>query len=127
MSAPDHVHPPHTGGPGNLTVALATGTSGIHVVSLAGEVDHATGSLLAEALATVGDGVHPRVVIDLSQVTFMDSSGINILITSHHALTESQGWLRLASPTQAVMRAIRIVGIDAFIDCHATLPRALAA
>ncbi|MFF3757713.1 STAS domain-containing protein [Streptomyces sp. NPDC002185] len=127
MSAPDHVHPPHTVGPGKLTVAVTTGSDGILVVSPAGEVDHATGPLLAEALASACEGVCPRVVVDLSRVTFMDSSGINILITSHHILTAAQGWIRLAAPTEAVMRAILIVGIDAFIDCHPTLPRALAA
>ncbi|MFF5638695.1 STAS domain-containing protein [Streptomyces sp. NPDC012825] len=68
---------------------------------------------------------HPRVVADMRQVTFMDSTGINILIAAHHTLTQAGGWLRLAGTTTAVMRTIGIVGLDSVIDCRETLSQAL--
>jgi stage II sporulation protein AA (anti-sigma F factor antagonist) len=91
------------------------------VLSLAGEVDHDSGPVLRQALDT-GD---TRVVVDLSQVTFMDSTGINILIAAHNALTTAGGWLRLAAPTGPVLRTLQIVGVDAVIDCRDTLRQAL--
>ncbi|WP_411076087.1 STAS domain-containing protein [Streptomyces sp. cmx-4-7] len=105
--------------PGRLSV-VATAADSIHVVSLTGEIDHTTGDLLRQALA-VPDASPPRVVADMRQVTFMDSSGINILIAAHHTLTQAGGWLRLAGATTAVMRTISIVGLDSVIDCHETL------
>ncbi|MFJ7147044.1 STAS domain-containing protein [Streptomyces sp. NPDC100445] len=104
--------------------ALTTVTEGIRVVTLAGEIDHATGETLRGALGSC-DGSGSRVVADLSRVTFMDSSGINIFIAAHRALTEAGGWLRLAAPGESVMRTLSIVGVDAVIDCRDTLDHAL--
>lgn len=104
--------------------ALTTVTEGIRVVTLAGEIDHATGETLRHALGSC-DGSGSRVVADLSRVTFMDSSGINIFIAAHRALTEAGGWLRLAAPGESVMRTLSIVGVDAVIDCRDTLDHAL--
>ncbi|MFG2373113.1 STAS domain-containing protein [Streptomyces sp. NPDC048504] len=97
---------------------------GILVVTVAGEIDHETGGSLREAL-DLPDGVAPRVVVDLRHVTFMDSSGINVLIAVHHTLAEADGWLRLAGAAPSVLRTIQLVGIDALIDCYPTLPQAL--
>ncbi|MFF7970722.1 anti-sigma factor antagonist [Streptomyces sp. NPDC007905] len=109
---------------GKLSTAISV-TDGIHVVTVAGEIDHQTGDTLRQAL-DVSDAPRPRVVVDLGQVTFMDSSGINVLITAHRALSGAGGWLRLARPGQSVQRVLHIVGIDTVIDCHETLPQALS-
>ncbi|MER8059116.1 STAS domain-containing protein [Streptomyces sp. NPDC094022] len=55
----------------------------------------------------------------------MDSSGINILISAHRALTGAGGWLRLAALSAPVLRTVQIVGLDTVIDCHPTLDQAL--
>ncbi|MBL1082266.1 STAS domain-containing protein [Streptomyces actinomycinicus] len=113
----------HTKEPGRLSVAT-TATDGIRVLTVAGEIDHHTSETLRQALDAC-DTPRPRIVVDLHQVTFMDSSGINILIAAHRALAEAGGWLRLAAPGQSVMRTLSIVGVDAVIDCRETLRQAL--
>ncbi|MGY5012817.1 STAS domain-containing protein [Streptomyces sp. 900105755] len=110
---------------GELSIAASV-ADGIHVLTVAGEIDHQTGDILAQALDASG-APRSRVVLDLEQVTFMDSSGINILITAHRTLTEAGGWLRLAQPCPAVQRVLQLVGIDIVIDCHETLSQALTA
>ncbi|MEU0004256.1 STAS domain-containing protein [Streptomyces sp. NPDC006314] len=109
--------------PGGLSV-VSTATDGIRVLTLTGEIDHHTGEQLRQAL-DVSDSVRPRIVADMRQVTFMDSSGINILIAAHHTLTEAGGWLRLAAPAESVLRTLQIVGIDELIPCRLTLRDAL--
>ncbi|MFF3312985.1 STAS domain-containing protein [Streptomyces sp. NPDC002952] len=109
---------------GGLSV-VTTATDGIRVLMLTGEIDHHTGGQLRRAL-DVTDTARPRVVIDMRQVTFMDSSGINILITAYQAVTEAGGWLRLAAPTDSVLRVLQMVGVDDIIDCRPTLRQALA-
>ena len=109
---------------GRLSV-VATATDGIRVVSLAGEIDHDSRDTLRRALDAC-DTPRPRIVIDMRQVTFMDSSGINIFIAAHRTVSEAGGWLRLAAPGEAVMRTLSLVGVDAVIDCRETLRQALS-
>ncbi|WP_408053109.1 STAS domain-containing protein [Streptomyces sp. HO565] len=109
--------------PGLLTV-VTTATDGIRVVSLTGEIDHNTAHQMLQALDITGTR-RPRIVADLHQVTFMDSSALNALIAAHQAVTEAGGWLRLAAPTAPVQRVLQLVGVDQLIDCHPTLRQAL--
>ncbi|MFI0813399.1 STAS domain-containing protein [Streptomyces echinatus] len=113
----------NTAQPAGLSVAATTTSDGIQVLTAAGEVDHHTADTLTQALDITGT---PRVVVNLRLVTFMDSSGINILIAAHRTLTEAGGWLRLAHPTDSVMRVLQLVGIDTIIDCHESLDQALS-
>ncbi|MFG2639057.1 STAS domain-containing protein [Streptomyces sp. NPDC048362] len=99
--------------PGGLSILSAT-TDGIRVLTATGEIDHHTGDALRQALDAAGTSC-PRTVVDLARVTFMDSSGINIFIAAHRAATEAGGWLRLAAPTESVLRTLQIVGVDTVI------------
>ncbi|WP_343244384.1 STAS domain-containing protein [Streptomyces sp. SID14446] len=107
-----------------LSVDFST-ADGVRIVALHGEIDHNSRSLLGEALLPSADGETPRTVADLSDVTFMDSSGINILIVAHRASEEARGWLRLAAPQQTVLRVLQLVGVDTVISCYATVQQAL--
>lgn len=100
---------------------------GIRVVSLRGEIDHTVKAQLTEALLPGEPATGMRIVLDLSGVTFMDSSGINVLVTTHQTATRTQGWLRLAGPREAVQRVLHVVGLDDVIDCYPTLEQALTA
>ncbi|MGV9937229.1 STAS domain-containing protein [Streptomyces olivaceoviridis] len=113
----------HAGQTGQLTVVI-TATDGIRVLTVSGGIDHHTGDTLRQALDT-SDTPRPRVVVDMRQVTFIDSSGINIFIAAHRALSEAGGWLRLAAIGESVMRTLSLVGLDAVIDCRETLRQAL--
>ncbi|MGW5641049.1 STAS domain-containing protein [Streptomyces sp. NPDC003832] len=123
MSEGETTGPEHAGQAGQLSV-VTTATDGIRVLTLSGEIDHHTGATLRQALDTY-DTPRARVVVDMRQVTFMDSSGINMLLTAHRALSNSGGWLRLAAIGESVMRTLSLVGVDAVIDCRKTLHDAL--
>ncbi|GKQ40718.1 STAS domain-containing protein [Streptomyces sp. A012304] len=56
----------------------------------------------------------------------MDSSGIDILIAAHQAVTAAGGWLRLAGSAESVLRTLQLVGVDAVADCHEPLRQALS-
>ncbi|MET7738522.1 STAS domain-containing protein [Streptomyces sp. NPDC005402] len=77
------------------------------------------------AALDVSDTPQPRVVIDMRRVPFMDSTGINIPLAAHQTVTKVGGWLRLAAPTDSVMRTLEIVGVDTVIDFRETLRQAL--
>ncbi|MFJ3446530.1 STAS domain-containing protein [Streptomyces sp. NPDC086081] len=104
---------------------VATATDGIRVRTVTGEIDHHTGEQLRRALDVTGT-IRPRIVIDMSRVTFMDSTGVNILIAAYQAVTGAGGWIPLAGPTDSVLYVLHIVGVDDIIQCHPTLNEALA-
>ncbi|MFG2463736.1 STAS domain-containing protein [Streptomyces sp. NPDC048523] len=110
--------------PDQLSI-VDTSSEGIRILTVAGEIDYDTCETLRQAL-DIPATPPPRLVIDMQQVTFMDSTGINLLIAAHQSATDAGGWIRLAAPTSSVMRTIQIVGLDTLIDCHATLREALS-
>lgn len=113
-------------GHGRLSV-VRTETDDITVLVLEGEIDHQSVPGLTRALSPADTAAGHRVVVDLSRVTFMDSSGVNALISAFHTTQAAQGWLRLAGARGAVLRTLQLVGLDTFVPCHPTLEDALAA
>ncbi|WP_217238405.1 STAS domain-containing protein [Streptomyces sp. AC555_RSS877] len=97
----------------------------VRVVTLRGEIDHTVTNELTEALLSYGSVTRPRTVVDLSGVTFMDSSGVNVLIGAHQAMSDAQGWLRLAGAQASVRRVLELVGLDQVMPCHPTVEQAL--
>ncbi|MEU6306827.1 STAS domain-containing protein [Streptomyces chartreusis] len=113
------------GQPGRLSVKISV-SDGIRVLTVAGAIDYDTCEELQQALEPSGP-LPPRVVVDMHQVTFMDSSGINVLLGAYRTHSADDGWLRLAGATGAAKRALQLVGLDTVIDCHETLHQALNA
>ncbi|MFC9282843.1 STAS domain-containing protein [Streptomyces collinus] len=103
----------------------STGTDGITVVKVAGEIDHNSAGPLIHALGLGELGVPPRVVVDLRQVPFMDSSGINVLLGANRDIAPAGGWLRLAGVQPSVLRTLELVGVHHIIPCHPSLQEAL--
>ncbi|MFW3470047.1 STAS domain-containing protein [Streptomyces microflavus] len=112
--------------PGHLIVTRAV-SGGIGVVTASGEIDHESVGQLREALLPGGAPEPGRVVLDLGAVTFMDSSGINVLVAAYHACTGTQGWLRLARPPAPVLRIIELVSLDTVLGCYPTVEQAATA
>ncbi|MFD7438821.1 STAS domain-containing protein [Streptomyces sp. NPDC059861] len=99
---------------------------GIHVVALQGERDHDVKAVLSEALQVGNDTQRPRIVADLSDVTFLDSSGINVFGATHQQANAAGGRVRIAGAHESVLRVLQLVGIDAIIPCRPTVQQALA-
>ncbi|MFD9397183.1 STAS domain-containing protein [Streptomyces sp. NPDC060000] len=114
------------GRPGRLSVQAEV-VDGILVVTVHGEIDDDVKDALGQALTSEDGVAPPRIVADLSGVTFMDSSGINVFIATHLRVSQAQGWLRIAGAQESVVRLLQPVGVDAFIPCHPTVEQALNA
>ncbi|MFH8469023.1 STAS domain-containing protein [Streptomyces sp. NPDC017991] len=100
---------------------------GVRVLTVRGEIDDDVCPQLSAALHVEPGAQRPRIVVDLSGVTFMDSSGINTFVIAYHAVHTAGGWLRIAAPSPAVDRVLNLVGLDTLIGCHPNLERALTA
>jgi anti-anti-sigma factor len=80
------------------------------MVAVTGEIDPTTAALFRTALEEAGTRA-PRVVVDLSGVTFIDSTGISALIHAHQSV-RPPGTLVLRSPSPTARRLLDLTGLD---------------
>ncbi|RYU13085.1 STAS domain-containing protein [Nocardioides iriomotensis] len=81
------------------------------VVHLAGELDISTSPDLQDVLADLTDAPR-RVAVDLSDLEFIDSTGLAALLGAHKALDERGGVLELRHPSKMVVGLVQITGLD---------------
>lgn len=94
---------------------------------VAGELDIATAPhLRAQALALIEQG-HRHLVLDLTGVTFCDSSGFNALIGIFRCARAVDGTLVLAAVPDRLERLLNLSGLGALLPAHPTAAHALAA
>jgi anti-anti-sigma factor len=82
------------------------------VIKLAGELDHAAVEQLAEAYERTSRSVDSRLVLDLSEVTFVDSAGLRALIEIERCAREQGVMLRSVSPPEHVRAVFRLSGVE---------------
>jgi anti-sigma B factor antagonist len=99
---------------------------GCAVVEASGEVDIATSPQMSEAQRSALD-YSPRVVIDLTNVTFMDSGGLNVLASGWQLARERGGDIALVSPAEAVCDALRITGLHRLFTISDSVAAAITA
>jgi anti-sigma B factor antagonist len=96
------------------------------VVRLGGELDLYNAHRVRSALAEVCAESPERVVVDLSEVDFVDSTALGVLIEARARLDNRSGFL-LAAPALETRRALEISGLDRHFSVHDTVPEALVA
>jgi anti-sigma B factor antagonist len=99
---------------------------GATVVHLAGELDLYNAHEVREALIGCCEEAPPRLVVDLSEVKFIDSTALGVLIEARTKLANRKGFL-LASPGLETRRALEISGLDRHFSVHDSLEDALSA
>ena len=96
------------------------------VVSVAGELDLYNAQALREALLSCCEEAPERLVVDLSEVTFIDSTALGVLIEGRTRMPNRRAFL-LAAPGLETRRALEISGLDRHFVVHESLDEALAA
>ena len=90
---------------GNLTVALT------------GEIDHHCAKNYIRAIAAKIEAYTPSIcILDFSEVTFIDSSGIAVVINALRSMTQIEGKLILSGIAPQPMRVFRASGIDKLVE-----------
>lgn len=94
------------------------------VVRLEGECDMATAPQLQETLQQFRPPAVDQVILDLSDLTFLDSSGIGVIVAALKRLREADGELKIAGASGPVLRVLEITGLDGIIPLHPDVPSA---
>src|SRR5712672_762140 len=99
---------------------------GYTVVAVAGEVDIATVARLRERLFELAASGRP-LVVDLDQVSFIDSAGLGALVGTANRATAHGGSVYAACDRPKIRELFRLAGLDCRIPLARTLDEALAA
>lgn len=105
--------------PGDLVVEV-TRHDGHAIVSVRGEIDLSTAgqfrAVMDEAMS--GGGC---VEVDLAATTFMDSSGLAVLVAAHQRLGQAQEALVVRDPSPTIRKMLQISGVGALLDVRPPL------
>jgi anti-anti-sigma factor len=85
--------------------------AGWTVVAVTGEIDISTAGAFEDALRGAIES-SKQVVVDLSGVRFMDSTGLGVLMRAHKHQDEAGAFLRLAAPSDRVVRILDVTQLD---------------
>ncbi|MBD0690977.1 STAS domain-containing protein [Streptomyces sp. CBMA123] len=97
------------------------------IVTVAGELDHDTADGLRSALARPLEAGIERIVVDLAELRFCDSTGLNLLLRAHIEGEKTGVRLELAGLRPIVARLFAITGADSVLRIHPDVGSALRA
>lgn len=92
------------------------------MVEASGEIDMAVAPLLRQVLSSAAT---PFVVLDLSDVGFLDSTGLSVLVEHWRDAPSHGGWLRLVNPRGPVLKVLQVTGTDQVLPVHDTVAEVL--
>jgi anti-sigma B factor antagonist len=98
--------------------------NGAVIVRLAGEIDLYNSAEVGVALAEISQNQPERIVVDLAEVEFVDSTALGTLIEARKQLAD--GALVLAAPGREVRRALEVAGLIEHFPVRDTVDDALA-
>jgi anti-sigma B factor antagonist len=99
--------------PVNLAVIVEYAQEGCAIVKLCGELDVASAPDLREQLLVILDREAPKkLILDLSKLEFMDSSGTAVLVNTDRRARLMGCTLSLVAPQQSVLRVLQICALD---------------
>lgn len=84
---------------------------GVQVIALAGELDIDSVDELEAALAGASESGRPRVCLDMSQLAFIDSTGLAAVIRAHLTVVEGGGSFAVVAVPGTVRRTLETTGL----------------
>ena len=111
--------------PGEFSVTVGVG-GGQAALSVRGDVDLLTAPTLAAALDVLVGHRHPRVVLDLAELTFMDASGMDVIADASARLVLSGGVLSIRSASAQTLRILEITGVRDLVELEGPMHAAEA-
>jgi anti-sigma B factor antagonist len=111
-----------------VDLSLATRTvSDRTVVVVSGEIDVYTAPKLREQIVSLVDEGQYHLIIDMSGVEFLDSTGLGVLVGGLKRVRAHDGSLGLVCDEERILKIFRITGLTKVFPIHATVDEAVAA
>ena len=98
-----------------------------HVVAVRGEIDLFTAPELKSALSEAIESGHTRIVVDLTDTTFLDSTALGVLIGAVKRLRSRDGRLTIVNVDDNIAKTFEITGLDQIFTIRGSREEALTA
>lgn len=99
---------------------------GAHIVSPRGELHVSTAPELAQHLSSAIDSGNTAIVIDMSGVEFIDSTGLSVLLNGLRLVTQMHGRMALVCTNPTVLRLFQVTNLDETFDIFEDRAEAIA-
>jgi len=99
---------------------------GVTVLEIRGEIDLYTAPMLRERLESLIRAGTYRLIVDLEGVDFVDSVGVNVLLSALRRLRDYDGYIQLVHARRAILQVLRVTGLGAAFSIYDTVEDALA-
>jgi len=83
-----------------------------HLVAVRGDLDLHTAPELSDVLGRAIDGGRHQLVVDLTETSYMDSSGLTALVVAHKRLRGTGGQLVIVNVDPSISRTFEITGLN---------------
>lgn len=110
----------------NLTMHSRTPNETTCILAIEGEIDVYTSPQLKQDITQLAEKGVKHLIINLSQVEYLDSTGLGVLIGGLKRLRENDGNMALVGPGMRILRIFEITGLDKIFDIFATEEEAAA-
>lgn len=111
-----------------MDLALTSRTDGdFEIIEVGGEIDVYTAPRLREAIVAAVDAGHSRLIIDVGQVDFLDSTGLGVLVGALKRVRAEDGSLDIVCTQERILKIFQITGLDKVFGLHATIDEARSA
>jgi len=100
--------------------------SGAHIIIVRGEIHVSTAPQLMQGLSAAIDGGKTAVVLDMSGVEFIDSTGLSVLLNGLRLITQMHGRMALVCTNPTVLRLFQITSLDDTFDIFGERASAIA-
>lgn len=97
----------------------------VTVIELQGEVDGDVSDLLKDTVTSTVAGHRTRIVLDMTNVSFIDSQGLELLLWVRQYCRQNKAQLSLAGLDENMEKILEITGLQAEFDCHTELAKAV--
>lgn len=84
----------------------------VHIIGLAGELDLASAAALHNELERVEATDAQSIILDLSELAFIDSTGVRLLLTAHARSRADSNRLTMLRGSAAVQRVLELTGVE---------------
>lgn len=100
---------------------------GVVIIAVTGELDMATAPHLQAHIADLLEQGHSRLIFDLAEVSFCDSTGLSVFVRAKNNCTDAGGEILLAAPQRGVLRILEVSGLVEVLPTYASVDEAIAA
>ena len=96
------------------------------LVSASGEIDASTAHLVADAVTASLRSGERLVLLDFAEVTFIDSTGLGVLVKAHRTAESTHAQFAVVHPTRHTRKLMRVLGLDQLLYVYDNPEQALS-